>query len=179
MLNCKEVTEMCSQEMERDLRLQERMSLRMHLMMCSGCSNFRQPDAHDAQCHAALCERRRGLDLRRARRRPMRHVLTRLWSRRSTLALGTLAGFFASGGLRVIAAQGDSFALVRAEGIQRIDAGGPTGLLGLDASGALWALSVSGGAPLRMAGSLDGQTPVAAAEGRIAARTPRRRAVGA
>ncbi|WP_237288502.1 hypothetical protein [Variovorax sp. PAMC 28711] len=101
----------------------------------------------------------------------MRHVLTRLWSRRSTLALGTLAGFFASGGLRVIAAQGDSFAPVRAEGIQRIDAGGPTGLLGLDASGALWALSVSGGAPLRMAGSLDGQTPVAAADGRIAART--------
>lgn len=42
MLNCKEVTEMCSEEMERDLRLQERMSLRMHLMMCSGCSNFRR-----------------------------------------------------------------------------------------------------------------------------------------
>ena len=42
MLNCKEVTEMCSQEMESDLRLQERMSLRMHLMMCSGCSNFRR-----------------------------------------------------------------------------------------------------------------------------------------
>lgn len=101
----------------------------------------------------------------------MRHILARVWSRRSTLALGTLAGFFVSGGLRVIAAQGDSLAPVRAEGIQRIDAGGPIGLLGLDASGALWALSVSGGAPLRMAGSLDGQTPVAAAEGRIAART--------
>ncbi len=41
MLNCKEVSEMCSEEMERDLRLQERMSLRMHLLMCSGCNNFR------------------------------------------------------------------------------------------------------------------------------------------
>lgn len=42
MLNCKEVTEMCSEEMERVLRLQERMSLRMHLLMCSGCNNFRR-----------------------------------------------------------------------------------------------------------------------------------------
>lgn len=42
MLSCKEVTELCSQEMERGLQLQERMSLRMHLMMCSGCTNFRK-----------------------------------------------------------------------------------------------------------------------------------------
>ncbi|MEJ7688667.1 MAG: hypothetical protein WKG52_17770 [Variovorax sp.] len=42
MLNCKEVTEMCSQEMERSLLLQERLSLRMHLVMCSGCTNFRK-----------------------------------------------------------------------------------------------------------------------------------------
>ena len=49
MLNCKEVTEMCSQEMERDLRLQERMSLRMHLLMCSGCNNFRR-QMHTMRC---------------------------------------------------------------------------------------------------------------------------------
>jgi len=42
MLNCKEVTELCSQEMERSLGLGERMSLAMHLMMCSGCTNFRK-----------------------------------------------------------------------------------------------------------------------------------------
>ncbi|GAC1606971.1 MAG: hypothetical protein NVS3B2_15310 [Ramlibacter sp.] len=42
MLNCKEVTELCSQEMERNLQLPERMSLGMHLLMCSGCSNFRK-----------------------------------------------------------------------------------------------------------------------------------------
>jgi predicted anti-sigma-YlaC factor YlaD len=42
MLNCKEVTELCSQEMERELGLGERFSLRTHLTMCSGCSNFRR-----------------------------------------------------------------------------------------------------------------------------------------
>lgn len=42
MLNCKEVTELCSQEMERKLPLMERISLRTHLMMCTGCTNFRK-----------------------------------------------------------------------------------------------------------------------------------------
>ena len=42
MLNCKEVTEVCSQEMERPLVLREKVSLRAHLMMCSGCTNFRR-----------------------------------------------------------------------------------------------------------------------------------------
>jgi len=41
-LNCKEVTELCSQEMERPLRLGERLSLGTHLMMCTGCTNFRR-----------------------------------------------------------------------------------------------------------------------------------------
>ena len=42
MLNCKEVTEMCSQEMERPLVLSEKASLHAHMMMCSGCTNFRK-----------------------------------------------------------------------------------------------------------------------------------------
>lgn len=42
MLSCKEVTLLCSQEMERSLLLQELASLHMQLMMCSGCTNFRQ-----------------------------------------------------------------------------------------------------------------------------------------
>ncbi len=42
MLNCKEVTELCSREMERPLRLGERFSLGTHLMMCNGCTNFRR-----------------------------------------------------------------------------------------------------------------------------------------
>lgn len=42
MLICKEATELCSQEMERPLGLGERVSLTMHLMMCSNCTNFRK-----------------------------------------------------------------------------------------------------------------------------------------
>lgn len=42
MLNCKQVTEVCSTEMERPLRLGEQVSLRTHLMMCTGCSEYRR-----------------------------------------------------------------------------------------------------------------------------------------
>lgn len=42
MLNCKEVTEVCSVEMERPLRLGEQVSLRTHLMMCTGCTEYRR-----------------------------------------------------------------------------------------------------------------------------------------
>lgn len=42
MLSCKEVTEACSAELERPLKLGEQLSLRTHLMMCTGCSNYRQ-----------------------------------------------------------------------------------------------------------------------------------------
>jgi len=42
MLNCKEVTELCSLEMEQPIVLGQRLGLAMHLMMCSGCTNYRQ-----------------------------------------------------------------------------------------------------------------------------------------
>lgn len=42
MLNCKEVTEVCSVEMDRPLRLGERVSLHTHLMMCTGCTQYRK-----------------------------------------------------------------------------------------------------------------------------------------
>lgn len=42
MLNCREVTELCSRELELPLALRERVALRTHLLMCSGCSNFRR-----------------------------------------------------------------------------------------------------------------------------------------
>jgi hypothetical protein len=92
-------------------------------------------------------------------------------SRRRALALGTLASLYTSGSVRAIAAQGPSLTPLLAEGIQRIDPGGPTGLLGVDVMGDLWALSPSGNAPRRIGRALDGQTPVVAGEGRIAART--------
>ncbi len=40
MLNCKQATALMSQKMDRDLHFGKRMSLRFHLMMCSGCRNF-------------------------------------------------------------------------------------------------------------------------------------------
>jgi len=42
MLKCIEVTELASQEMERPLGLGEQVSLRAHLLMCTGCSNYRR-----------------------------------------------------------------------------------------------------------------------------------------
>ena len=40
MLNCLEVTRLVSDSQERSLTLREKMSLRMHVMICSGCRNF-------------------------------------------------------------------------------------------------------------------------------------------
>ena len=41
MLNCNEVTNLCSDELERPLSVWERLKLKMHLTMCTGCSNYR------------------------------------------------------------------------------------------------------------------------------------------
>lgn len=41
MLNCKDITLLCSDELERPLRLGERTELRMHVLMCAGCRNYR------------------------------------------------------------------------------------------------------------------------------------------
>ncbi len=40
MLNCKQASELMSQGMDMNLSLRQRMSLKLHTMMCSGCSNF-------------------------------------------------------------------------------------------------------------------------------------------
>lgn len=42
MLNCQSVTKLLSEAQERKLSLGEKVSLKMHLMMCSGCHNFGQ-----------------------------------------------------------------------------------------------------------------------------------------
>jgi len=41
-LSCKQVTEVCSTEMDRPLKLGERLALQAHLMLCSGCANYRR-----------------------------------------------------------------------------------------------------------------------------------------
>lgn len=42
MLSCEKVTQLCSQELERPLGIRDRAALQAHLMMCSGCTNFRK-----------------------------------------------------------------------------------------------------------------------------------------
>jgi hypothetical protein len=57
------------------------------------------------------------------------------------------------------------------EPMRQLHAGGPSGLLGTGASGSLWALSLKGQAPRRIANGIDAATPIATGHGRIAART--------
>ncbi|MBI5626468.1 MAG: zf-HC2 domain-containing protein [Nitrosomonadales bacterium] len=40
MLNCKHATMLMSQGMDKKLGMMQKMGLRFHLMMCSGCRNF-------------------------------------------------------------------------------------------------------------------------------------------
>ena len=42
MLSCKDVSRLLSEARERRLGLGERFALRLHLMMCAGCNNFRK-----------------------------------------------------------------------------------------------------------------------------------------
>ncbi len=41
MLNCHDATRLMSEAQERQLSLMERMSLKFHMSMCSGCKNFK------------------------------------------------------------------------------------------------------------------------------------------
>lgn len=42
MKSCRQVTRLLSEELDRPLGLRERMQLRVHCWMCSGCANFGQ-----------------------------------------------------------------------------------------------------------------------------------------
>lgn len=58
MLNCKQATELMSQEQDRPLTLSERIGLRLHVWICIGCANYRR------QMHAlrSACRRLGGWD---------------------------------------------------------------------------------------------------------------------
>jgi len=93
--------------------------------------------------------------------------------RRGTLIVGLAASLLAAV-RRSRAAPGrvlHELALPADTPMAQVQAGGPTGLLGLARDGGLWALSLPGAAPRRLASGLDPATPVAADHGRIAART--------
>lgn len=42
MLNCKEMTAMCSREQDMPLGLREKLSLRTHVLICPACRSFRK-----------------------------------------------------------------------------------------------------------------------------------------
>ena len=42
MLTCKDASELLSQAQDRTLGLRERLALRLHLLICDGCTNFSQ-----------------------------------------------------------------------------------------------------------------------------------------
>lgn len=42
MLDCRHATLLVSQSMERRLTLRQRLALRLHLMMCDACTQFRK-----------------------------------------------------------------------------------------------------------------------------------------
>ena len=51
MMNCKQATELLSQAQDRRLSPGERLGLRVHLLFCAGCLNFRrQMDVLRAAC---------------------------------------------------------------------------------------------------------------------------------
>jgi hypothetical protein len=55
MLNCKQASELMSQAQDRDISLRERLSLRLHLLVCRGCRNFfSQLDVMRAACRRYL-----------------------------------------------------------------------------------------------------------------------------
>lgn len=41
MMACKQATHLLSQQLDRTLSRRETLALRLHLVMCSGCTNFR------------------------------------------------------------------------------------------------------------------------------------------
>lgn len=41
-MNCREATRLMSEAHDRELDMRERMALRMHTLMCSGCTNYRK-----------------------------------------------------------------------------------------------------------------------------------------
>lgn len=40
MKSCRQVTRLLSEDLDRSLTVSERMQLRVHCWMCSGCANF-------------------------------------------------------------------------------------------------------------------------------------------
>ena len=57
MLSCKEATRLVSQGLDRRLGFAERLGLRLHLLICDGCTNFSRQMAFLRKAMARLVDR--------------------------------------------------------------------------------------------------------------------------
>lgn len=53
MMSCKKVSQLLSQQLDRKLSARESISLKFHLMICAGCTNFKD----NMEFLRAACER--------------------------------------------------------------------------------------------------------------------------
>ncbi|MDX5364376.1 MAG: zf-HC2 domain-containing protein [Pseudazoarcus pumilus] len=56
MLNCRQTTRLMSEEHERPLSTRERLELRMHTLLCTGCNNYRKQIAFIRRATKAVRE---------------------------------------------------------------------------------------------------------------------------
>ena len=57
MLSCKEATQLVSQGLDRRLGFLERVTLRLHLLICDGCTHFHKQTAFLRKAMKRLAER--------------------------------------------------------------------------------------------------------------------------
>jgi hypothetical protein len=57
MLSCKEASRLVSQGLDRRLGFAERLALRLHLLICDGCTNFSRQVAFLRKAIARLADR--------------------------------------------------------------------------------------------------------------------------
>jgi hypothetical protein len=57
MLTCKEAARLVSQGLDRRLGLAERLALRLHLLVCDGCTNFARQVAFLRRALSRLADR--------------------------------------------------------------------------------------------------------------------------
>jgi len=58
MLSCKEASRLVSQGLDRRLGFAERLGLRLHLLICDGCTNFSKQVAFIRKAMARLADPR-------------------------------------------------------------------------------------------------------------------------
>ena len=97
------------------------------------------------------------------------------WSRRALLTLGSLMGAAqstkaASAPTATAPAAGTARSIQAPESRRQIHSDGPSGLLAVGAGGALWALSLSGAAAIRLARDHNPLKPLSVGHSRLAAR---------